>query len=774
MVADMHRNMFTGQEGVARSATSNSAKSEVSHLHSMFLGELPPPPPGDCFGRHGLIEEVLGFAERLESVALIGAGGIGKTSIALTVLHHNRIEALFGENRRFIRCDQFHPSRANFLARLSKVIGAGIENPEDLTSLRPSLSSKEILIVLDNAESVLDPKGTGAREIYYAVDELCRFKKICLLITSRITTVPPRCKRPEIPTLSMEAACDIFYGIYGNRGRSGIIDGLLHRLDFHALSITLLATTASHNAWGHVRLAKEWDVQRAQVLQTVYNESLAVTIELSLTSPTFRSLGPNARDLLGVVAFFPHGIDEDNLDRLFPSISNRQHLLDTFCQLSLTYRSGGFVTMLAPIRDYLVPQDPRSSPLLCATRDCYFSWLSVGADPESPGSGETRWVGSEDVNIEHLLDVFTSIDPNAGGIWEACYHFMIHLYWIKPRQTTLGSKIEALTDDHPAKPKCLLQLALLFEEAGNFVEQKRLITHALELERRRRDDSQLAAILRGLSNVNRLLDHFREGIQQAEEALEISERIGDTIGQAWSLDNLSHLLVGGQQLEAAEATASRAIDLITEEGQGYLACSLHRVLGRIFGSKGEKREAIHHFETVLRIASPFSWHDTLVWTHLSLAELFEKGGEWEDANTHIELAKSHAVDGALLYQLACAMQMQARSWRRQFRNEDAKLEALRSLEIFEKLGADECAAITKSFLLEVERVMEERPTHPSGEPLETATFYPCQLPLRSMKSYSGVRHPSPFLPPRSFLLYQPTPCYHPFIPPLHEPTSPHR
>ena len=110
--------------------------------------------------------------------------------------------------------------------------------------------------------------------------------------------------------LSMEAACEIFYGIYGDGGQSSIVDDILRRLDFHALSVTLLATTASHSAWDYDRLAKEWDTQRGQVLQTDYNESLAATIEISLTSPTFRKLGLDARDLLGVVAVFPHGVDE--------------------------------------------------------------------------------------------------------------------------------------------------------------------------------------------------------------------------------------------------------------------------------------------------------------------------------------------------------------------------------------------------------------------------------------------------------------------------------
>ena len=704
--------MLTITQALARSAIFNTVTPVASHFHSMFHGELPPPPPGDCFGRSGLIEEIVGFAERLESVALIGAGGIGKTSIALTVLHHSRIEARFGENRRFIRCDKFPASRTHFLARLSKVIGAGIENPEDLTPLRPSLSSHETLIVLDNAESILDPHGTGAQEIYSVVDELCRFKKVCVLITSRIKTVPPNFKRPEIPTLSMEAACDIFYGIYGNRRNSDTINDLLHRLDFHALSIKLLATTASHNAWDCDRLATEWNTQRARVLQTNYNESLAATIELSLDSPTFLNLDHDARDLLGIIAFFPQGIDEKNLDWLFPSIPNRQRLFDTFCLLSLTYRSNGFVTMLAPIRDYLGPQDLRSSPLLSTTRDRYFSRLSVGADRENPGPAETRWVGSEDINIEHLLDVFTSIDPSADGIWEACYHFTIHLCWLKPRLTTLRLKIEALSDDHLYKPKCLSQLAELIGMTGNFAEKKRLATHALKLGRRRRDDAETAFALRRLADANRLLHLPREGIRQGEEALEIYGRIGDRVGQARCLRDLAPVFLDDRRLDAAENATSRAINLIAEEDQDYLLSELHRSLGQIFHSKGEKAGAIHHFETALRIASPFNWHDTLFWTHFHLAELFYDGDELEAANTHIQRAKSHAVDGDMPYRLARAMRIQAKFWYRQLRLEDAKSEVLRSLEIFDKLGATEGASNSKYLLQEVERAIEEQSSSP--------------------------------------------------------------
>jgi tetratricopeptide (TPR) repeat protein len=668
---------------------------------------LPPPAPGDCFGRDELVEKVVGLAENLEPIALIGAGGIGKTSIALTVLHHNRIIERFGGNRGFIRCDQFPASRAHLLARLSTVISAGVENPEDLTPLRPLLSSKEMLIILDNAESILDPQVPNAQEIYSVVEELSQFKTISLLITSRISTVPQHCKRPEIPTLSMEAACDIFYGIYGDSQPSITVNDLLRRLDFHALSIILLANTASQNTWDYNRLAKEWDAERAQVLQTDHSESLAATIELSLASPTLCKSGTDARDLLGVIAFFPQGIDENNLDWLFPTISNRKNLFDKFCVLSLTYRSNGFVTMLAPIRDYLCPQDPRSSPLLCTTRDRYFSRLSVFIQPQMPGFAETRWVVWEDVNVEHLLDVFTSFDQNTGDAWSACYHFVQHLHCHKPRRTVLGSKIEALPDDHDYKAGCLFQLSHSFQQMGNYTEQKRLLTRSLELERRRGDDLHAAQVLRFLSNANLSLGLRGEGIQQAKAALEVFERVNDVIGQALCLNDLAWLLFNDKQLDAAEDAASRAISLFPTTCQDIFVGRLIRILGSIYQSKKETEKAIRHFERALEIAFAFGLHDDLFWTHCSLAELFLDEKEFNEAHLRIYRAKLHSLGDP--YKLGCAMFIQATVLFEQGRLEDAKWEASQALDIFEKLGAERNAENCWGFLQMVSQT--ERPDH---------------------------------------------------------------
>ena len=710
-------------------------------MHSALHGELPPPPPRACFGRGELIEEIVEFATKLEPVALIGAGGIGKTNIALSVLHHTDIKERFGDNRRFIRCDQLSATCANFLARLSQVIGAGVENPEDLTLLRRYLTSKEMLIVLDNAESVLDPQGANAQEIYAVVDELSQFETICLCITSRITTVPRHCKRPAIPTLSMEAACDIFYRIYNNRGRSSIINNLLQRLDFHALSITLLATAASRNSWHYDRLAEEWETRRAQTLRADFNESLAATIELSLASPTFRDLSPGARDLLEVIAFFPQGIDENNLDWLFPTIIDAKDILDKFCVLSLTHRSNGFITMLAPIRDYLGPKDPKSSPLLCTTKVNYFSRLKANINPIEPGFREARWIVSEDLNVEHLLDIFTSIDPTSSEVWKACAHFMQHLYWHKPRKTILGPKIENLPDDQPSKPECLFGLGQLFESVGMLTEQKRLLSRVLRSARKREDDNLAARVLAWLSCANRQLGCCEEGIRQAKEASEAFESLGNTVEQADCLNDLGYTLFEDGQLDAAEEVILRAIQLLPEKGQEFVFGRSHRLLGNVYHSKAKKDKAVYHFEKALGIASPYNWRCELFWIHYSMADLFHDESKFDFAHAHVGQAKAYAVEDA--YYMGHAMKMHARIWCRQGMFEDATSKALCAKEMYERLGAAEDLESCRSLLREIKLRKNWSPSgapDPSGEHLSShsalhlLTPHSIQRPRRQPKS----------------------------------------
>ena len=669
-----------------------------------------------------MIENIVDFAERLIPIALIGAGGIGKTSVALTVLHNDRVRKRFGVNRRFIRCDQLLASRTHFLCRFSKVIGAGIENPEDFAPLRSFLSSKEMFIILDNAESILDPQGTEAQEIYAVVEELSQCRNVCLCITSRIATTPSDCKRLDVPTLSMDAARNTFYHVYNSGEQSDPVDNILKQLDFHPLSITLLATAAHHNKWDTDRLIKEWESRRTDVLRTRHDKSLTATIELSLASPMFHDLGRNARDLLGVVAFFPQGIDESNLDWLFPTIRDRKEIFDKFCVLSLTYRSNGFVTMLAPLRDHLRPKDPNSSLLLCTIKGYYFRRLSVNVDPGEPGFEEAQWIMSEDTNVEHLLDAFISANTKSTDVWDACAYFMAHLYWHKRRLVVMGPKIVGLPDDHPSKPQCLFELSRLFRSIGNITVFKSLLTHTLKLWRGRGNDLRVAETLRFLADANRQLGLDKEGVQRAREALEIYEQFDDVVGQAQSLVLLAWSLFDDNQLDAAEVAASQAINLIPDQGERFLACQCSRVLGEICNSKGDTETAIDHFTRALGVASSCNWHTEQFWILCTMARLFSDEERFDDAHAHIERAKSYAVNGP--YLLGRAMQLQANILYQQCRFEEAKLEVLGAVDILEKLGAahalEGCRELLRYIDEETKNPVASGESDDDSELLETA------------------------------------------------------
>ena len=341
--------------------------------------------------------------------------------------------------------------------------------------------------------------------------------------------------------------------------------------------------------------------------------------------------------------------------------------------------------MLAPLRDYLSPEDPKSCPLLCTAKERYFIRMSTKISRDEPDFGETRWITTEDVNVEHLLDVFTTIDANSDDIWNACLNFMMHLYWHKARLTVLWPKIEGLPDGHHFKPRCLFELSRLIRSIGNDEESKRLLVHALKLVGGWGDDDVNAQILLDLSDVNRVLGLPKEGIQQAKEALEIFERLGDTGKQADCLIRLAQSLWKDKQLDAAEDAAFRAIGILPEKGEQFRVCESHHALGEIYESKGEIEKAIHHLEVALRIASPFNWHDKLYSIHFSLATKFLREDRFDDAQAHLERAKPHVGNHA--YGLGAAMMLQAMVWYKQHRLEEARSEALRAIEIYEKLGA---------------------------------------------------------------------------------------
>jgi hypothetical protein len=279
--------------------------------------------------------------------------------------------AYFNVARHFISCDGFVVSLEAFLGRVAQAVGATTTSNNPLASLSAFLSSRTtpVLIILDNAETVLDTGGTESQaQITQAIEEMGSWPSVSLMLTTRTASIPSniRWNRISVPPLDMDAARDAFSAVYEYERPSPTVDLLLNEVGCHALSINLLAVAGAQNEWSIADLHQRWKDQKTRVLDLEDNnrmQSLAASIDLSLNSPTLAKLGDKALQVLQIIAFLPQGVDAAKLQDLFPSIPNVQNITDTLKRLSLTYLNGaGFVTMLPPIRLHVQSIRPSVPP----------------------------------------------------------------------------------------------------------------------------------------------------------------------------------------------------------------------------------------------------------------------------------------------------------------------------------------------------------------------------------------------------------------------------
>ena len=323
------------------------------------LSDSEPPPlpqaPTDCFARDEIMSWVLDHLDNFTSVVLSGAVGIGKNTIALTILHHDRVKAKFS-NRYFMCCNGLANSLESFLMGLSDAIG--FPSARSIEELRPHLVPRPpLLLVLDAVDCILDPPAGESGKISTIIEEICQYQNVCILATSRMAVSIPGLRSTEVPTLSGHGGHDIFYTLC-HLNRSSAIDSLIGILDFHPLSIALLARAACEKSWDEPRLQREWDDDRTGVLNFDNNQGLATAIESVLAAPTIQKLGPPAHRILEAIAVFPEGMEERRFGRMFSTIDGVGEVINVLCRFYLVERYDGSVRMLSPFRFHFRQQTP--------------------------------------------------------------------------------------------------------------------------------------------------------------------------------------------------------------------------------------------------------------------------------------------------------------------------------------------------------------------------------------------------------------------------------
>ncbi|KAJ7154633.1 P-loop containing nucleoside triphosphate hydrolase protein, partial [Mycena filopes] len=325
-----------------------------------------PPFPKIFHGRDSELELIVSnLKSHPAHIAVLGPGGMGKTTLAVAALHHPDITSLY-EQRYFVSCES-----ASNKAQLVNLIGArlGLEASKLLSkSIIDSflVAAENKLLVLDNFETPWEGPD-GRAEVEEFLSQLSEVPQLSLLVTMRGAERPANVKwaRPFLPALEPlhpSASRQTFIDIADDPAEDEEQDlteliGLAGNLP---LAVSLMAAVASYE--GYTNTLRRWKLENTALLSDGYDtrSNLNSSIAVSLSSPRMAS-SPGAKDLLSLLSLLPDGIsDADLLSRRAVVIPNVLQCRTALLRISLTHMDHGRLKALSPIRHYMQHAHPPS------------------------------------------------------------------------------------------------------------------------------------------------------------------------------------------------------------------------------------------------------------------------------------------------------------------------------------------------------------------------------------------------------------------------------
>ncbi|KAJ6514074.1 P-loop containing nucleoside triphosphate hydrolase protein, partial [Mycena vulgaris] len=329
-----------------------------------------PSEPKIFHGRESEVSEILKlFMQETPRIAILGGGGMGKTSLARAVLHHPKIAGKYAQDRFFVACDS-----TSSTDELVTLIGAhlGLKPKKGLAKvvLHHFTTNPACLLVLDNLETLWEATGIR-RDIEELISLLTDIKHLALIITMRGTERPAsvRWTRPFLPALkplTQHAARQTFIDIADDCHNSDDIDKVLLLTDNMPLAIDLMAHLVESE--GCPSVLARWEEEKTSVISEGYDKrsNLDLSISMSLSSPRITSV-PHSQELLSLLSMLPDGLSDIELVQSKLPVKDILRCKAALLSTSLAYSDDHrrFKT-LVPIRQYMTRSYPPMDSLVQA------------------------------------------------------------------------------------------------------------------------------------------------------------------------------------------------------------------------------------------------------------------------------------------------------------------------------------------------------------------------------------------------------------------------
>ena len=302
---------------LARSATLPS--SDVQEM---------PLKPAVFHGRDVIIDEIsqLLTKEETSRVCILGAGGMGKTSVSLGVVEQPLIKARFlPENIVWVPCIE-----ATSGTLLLEILSTQLQVPgnsgqvtiEKIISLLDT-STQPRLILLDNFETPYNILDRTQKRVEDTLRRLAKLRHIAILVTMR-GRYPPceeaiKWQSKEIQPTDEAASLLIYQSIYPDSEKDPDVGRLLGVLGHMPFAVALMARLAKEGQSTAKELILAWSENGPDILPDHHEENMNRIIGLSVNSNLMK-WNPQALLLLNVLSCLPAGTSKATLRWWIPAL----------------------------------------------------------------------------------------------------------------------------------------------------------------------------------------------------------------------------------------------------------------------------------------------------------------------------------------------------------------------------------------------------------------------------------------------------------------------
>jgi len=337
---------------------------------NMIVSATLPPKPVVFHGRDNFVNDaiVLLTSSANARLAVLGSGGMGKTTVGLALLYDPRIVELFQDHRLFLSCEALVDANS-VVVSLAKLLGLPASDDLLTTVITHFTNVPRVLLVLDNLETIWLVRGGPVSDVEDLLGRLAQVRSLSLVITCRGIVLPhsvdwSNADTATLEPFSLEAALETFEDRSG-RKLSGadeeMAKELLNAVDRMPLAVSLLGQLAQRGT-PVAELLNRWNREHSALLLTHTTgriNNLEVSIGLSIEMLNAGDESRESLQLLSVCCMLPDGLRPEILEKLRPQFNYIERARERLSAYALAnLGSDRVLRTLSPVRHFVHERYP--------------------------------------------------------------------------------------------------------------------------------------------------------------------------------------------------------------------------------------------------------------------------------------------------------------------------------------------------------------------------------------------------------------------------------